>query len=311
MSGLAVLCSGQGFQGPGMFDLVADAPEAQPVFAAARARLDDHDPRDVVAQASDDVIHANANAQLLCCTQALAVWAVLAPRVEAPVVVAGYSVGEVAAWGVTDTMDAATVLDLVAERGRLMDAGLSEPAGMAAVSGLARARVGRIASEAGVFVAIDNGADRVVLAGPRADLRRAVEAAVAAGADRTTALPITVPSHTPLMAAAAERFAAFVSERTDVRAPSVRLLSGIDGASVFSVVEGLGKLAQQVAQTVEWGACMASCRSAGARRSLELGPGSALSKMMGEELGQQAARSVTDFRTIDGVARWVKQDLSS
>ena len=32
---VAILCSGQGSQHPAMFDLVADCPEAEPVFAAA------------------------------------------------------------------------------------------------------------------------------------------------------------------------------------------------------------------------------------------------------------------------------------
>ena len=308
MSGLAVLCSGQGYQGPGMFDLVADAPEAQPVFAAARAKLGDHDPRDV-AKGGEDVIHANTAAQLLCCTQSLAMWAVLGPRIDAPAVVVGYSVGEVAAWGVAGAMDCATVLDLVVERSRLMDAAVSKPAGMAAVVGLERSGVSRIASETGVFIAIDAGPKRFVLGGLQADLRRAVEAAHKAGADRSRVLPITVPSHTPLLADAANRFAAFLRDRTGVRTPTARLLSGIDGGSVFSVDKGLDKLAQQVAQTVKWEACMASCRSAGARQAIELGPGSALSRMMGEELGQQAARSVTDFKTIEGVARWTRQGL--
>ena len=39
MSAVAVLCSGQGFQNGMMFDLVADAPEAAPVFEAAKLAL--------------------------------------------------------------------------------------------------------------------------------------------------------------------------------------------------------------------------------------------------------------------------------
>ena len=50
MSGTAVLCSGQGYQGAGMFDLLADAPEATPVFEAAKFVLDGKDPRQLRAR---------------------------------------------------------------------------------------------------------------------------------------------------------------------------------------------------------------------------------------------------------------------
>ena len=50
MSGMAVLCSGQGYQGAGMFDLLADATEAEPVFEAAKFALDGKDPRQLVRE---------------------------------------------------------------------------------------------------------------------------------------------------------------------------------------------------------------------------------------------------------------------
>jgi hypothetical protein len=47
---VAILCSGQGAQHPAMFDLVANCPEAEPVFAAAAAVLG-RDPRRFVKEA--------------------------------------------------------------------------------------------------------------------------------------------------------------------------------------------------------------------------------------------------------------------
>ena len=52
MTGVAILCSGQGAQNAAMFDLLADAPEAAPVFAAAQTTLAGRDARDVVREAS-------------------------------------------------------------------------------------------------------------------------------------------------------------------------------------------------------------------------------------------------------------------
>ena len=48
---VAILCSGQGSQHPAMFDLVADCPEAEPVFAAAAGVLG-QDPRRFVREAA-------------------------------------------------------------------------------------------------------------------------------------------------------------------------------------------------------------------------------------------------------------------
>ena len=48
---VAILCSGQGGQHPAMFNLVANCPEAEPVFAAAAAVLG-QDPRRFVKEAT-------------------------------------------------------------------------------------------------------------------------------------------------------------------------------------------------------------------------------------------------------------------
>ena len=292
MSTLAILCSGQGWQGSDMFDLVAGAPEAQEVFAAAGSVLGGRDPRDVVAKATDGELHANATAQVLCCTQALAAWSVLRPRMQARLVVAGYSVGEVAAWGVAGAFDPATAFHVVARRAALMDGATHAPAGLLAIRGLTPRAIEGLCCDAGVHVAIRNASDRVVLGGERDELERARMLAERGGAAAVTYVPVGVASHTPLLRGAAEEFSAF-------------LVSGIDGASVFDAREGLAKLGRQVAETVDWAACMGACRAAGATRVLELGPGNALARMMGEVIGERDSRSVAEFRSTDGVLRWL------
>ena len=139
MSGIAVLCSGQGYQGADMFDLLADAPEAGPVFKRARLILDGQEPRELVRRATNDTLHADKVGQILCCTQAMAAWAVVSAKVRRPLVVAGYSVGELAAWGVAGLLDYEGVLDLAVQRAAAMDAATTQPSGLAAIRGLKRA----------------------------------------------------------------------------------------------------------------------------------------------------------------------------
>jgi [acyl-carrier-protein] S-malonyltransferase len=64
---VAILCSGQGGQHAGMFDLVAECTAAQPVFAAASEHLGT-DPRRLV-QDPGAALFEDRIGQILCCTQ--------------------------------------------------------------------------------------------------------------------------------------------------------------------------------------------------------------------------------------------------
>jgi malonyl CoA-acyl carrier protein transacylase len=112
---VAILCSGQGRQHPAMFDLVASCPEAEPVFAAAAKALG-QDPRRFVREAASADLFADLAGQILCCTQALATRAALGPAWPARAVIAGYSIGELAAWGCAGAIDGPTTLGLAQRR---------------------------------------------------------------------------------------------------------------------------------------------------------------------------------------------------
>jgi [acyl-carrier-protein] S-malonyltransferase len=309
MSGIAVLCSGQGYQGAGMFDLLADAPEAGPVFQRARLALDGGDPREFVRRATNDALHADKVGQILCCTQAMAAWAVLGAKVPRPLVVAGYSVGELAAWGVAGLLDYEGVLDLVVQRAAAMDEATTEAAGLVAIRGLKRAALDPICKAHGAYVAIVNGEDQLLVGGTRNSLDAVIHDAQAAGAEHTTILPVAIASHTPLLANASDQFRqALTRAHLPAEMPvDVRLLSGIDGAAVFDVQAGADKLARQIKQTVDWRACMQSCRAAGATKVVELGPGNPLARLMHEFMPDGDVHSLSEFHSLSGFEHWVQR----
>jgi [acyl-carrier-protein] S-malonyltransferase len=103
---LAVLCTGQGPQRSNMFALTGDAPEAANLFAHAATLLGGRDPREMVQTDPDDTLHQNRVGQILCTLQALAATATLRGAWPRRLIIAGYSVGEVAAWSVAGLMDA-------------------------------------------------------------------------------------------------------------------------------------------------------------------------------------------------------------
>jgi [acyl-carrier-protein] S-malonyltransferase len=308
MSGMAILCSGQGYQGAGMFDLLADTPEAGPVFKAAKFVLDGKDPRELVRKASNEVLHADKTGQILCCTQAMAAWAVVGGRAPHPLVVAGYSVGELAAWGVAGLLDYEGVLDLAVQRAAAMDAATTQQSGLAAIRGLKRGALDRICRVHGAYVAIVNAADQFLVGGTSEALAAVIHDAQVHGAARTTMLAVAVPSHTPLLANASDRFRqALTKAHLPAEMPSgVRLLSGIDGAAVFDVRAGADKLARQIQQTVDWAACMESCRAAGVTKVVELGPGNALARLMHEFMPYGDVHSLSEFHSLTGFKHWVE-----
>lgn len=312
MTGTAILCSGQGAQSAGMFDLLADAPEAAPVFESAKAILDGRDPRELVHQASDRDIHTNRLGQILCCTQTMAAWAVIRGRLPGPLVVAGYSVGELGAWGVAGFMDEAEVLRLAVLRAAAMDAATTEPSGLVAIRGLGRDTLDRICAAHGTYVAIINASDQMLIGGTRKALVAVVADAEAAGAKRATLLAVEVASHTPLLAAASDRFRRDLASAHMVSSlpPDRRLLSGIDGAPAFNIEAGAEKLARQIRQTVDWSACMETCRASDVSKVIELGPGNALARLMQDAAPGVDAHSVSEFHTLDGFLRWVERPAS-
>jgi len=311
MSRTAIFCSGQGYQGAGMFDLLADAMEAEPVFEAAKSVLGGKDPRRLVREASNDDLHTDKLGQILCCTQAMAAWAVLKAKVPRPLLVAGYSVGELAAWGVAGLIDYESVFDLAARRATAMDRATKEPSGLVAVHGLKRDTVDRICKAYGAYVAIINARDRMLVGGTRKALDAVARDARVAGAERTTMLPVAVPSHTPLLAEASEEFRQVLAKAQLPAgvASDIRLLSGIDGDTIYDIETGIDKLARQISTTIDWAACLESCRSAGAVAALELGPGTALSRMASPLFPDGQVRAADEFRTLTGLRSWLKRAM--
>jgi [acyl-carrier-protein] S-malonyltransferase len=224
-------------------------------------------------------------------------------------VIAGYSVGELAAWGCSGTLDMPAALRLAECRADVMDAAAPKGSGLAAVVGLRRSVLEPILRRCATYIAIVNDTDSFVIGGPGTALDASCREAAASGATRTVRLRVAVPAHTPLLAEAARAFRVVLRE-TAPRPPQagLRLLSGIDGDAVLDVETGCDKLAGQICTSIDWAACLESCRSAGAVLALELGPGTALSRMAAPWFPDGCARSTEEFRTLAGLRAWLSRD---
>ena len=300
---LALLCPGQGAQHPAMFDRVRDNAAARDVLDSLGGVLG----QDVFAAAGAEARFENALAQPLLCAASLAHWKALRAELPVPGMVAGYSIGELAAHAVAGTFDTPSCLALAAQRARYMDAASPAGAGMQALLGLDRTRVQSLCAVHGAYIAIVNGRDHFIVGGELAGLEALAGDARAAGAD-IRPLPVHVPSHTPLLQAAVPRFAAAL-ESVAWQQPGLPVLAGIDARVVRDHAGKVHTLSAQLAQTIEWAQVMRQLFERGARVFLQLGPGTALARMVASAYPCCEVRAVEEFQHLDGAVDWVQRAL--
>ena len=295
----ALLFSGQGAQHPDMLPWLAD----DALVADTRARLGIDDWRQALAD--PDWAARNEHAQVLLTGLALAAWRQLAPRLgAAPSAIAGYSVGELAAFSAAGAWSPEAALALASCRAAAMDACATlAPGGLLAVTGLPAARLDALRARTGLALAIRNGVDAVVLGGPLAALAQAQDLATRDGA-QCRRLPVGVASHTPWMREAALRFATLLEE-VPFQAPRVPLFSNA-ADRVRDAASARRALATQIATTVRWDECMDNIRDRQIRCVLEVGPGQGLARMWNQRHPDVPARACDDFRSAAAIAAWLR-----
>lgn len=293
----ALLFSGQGTQHPAMLPWLADGELVRNMCA----QLGIGDWRHALADPR--WAERNGNAQTLLTGLALAAWAQLAPMVPAPAAVAGYSVGELAAFSAAGVIDAAAAAALAPQRAAAMDrCAARAPGGLLAVSGLPEQKLEQLRIDAGLELAIRNGSASVVLGGPIAALNGAESMAMAAGA-QCTRLRVNVASHTPWMREAAESFSLALAQ-VPFHAPRALLFSNA-GDRIRDAGSARLALAAQIAQTVRWDECMENIMARQVRCVLEVGPGQALARMWNQRCPGVPARACDDFRSAAAIAAWL------
>jgi [acyl-carrier-protein] S-malonyltransferase len=251
----------------------------------------------------------NRHVQILLTGVGLSAWAQIAPHLPAPGAVAGYSVGELAAFCAAGVFDAGTAVDLAALRAEAMDrCAAVSPGGLLAVGGLEASAVEALCIGTGVSVAIRIEVDAVVLGGPQEGLDLVEAQAVGRGA-RCSRLNVELASHTPAMRGAADEFA-HVLRGTTLKTPAVALFSNATGDRVFDADQAAQGLSSQIAQTVQWADCLAAVHARRVACVLEIGPGSALAAMWNRRYPEVPARSVDEFRGAGAVVEWVKGKLA-
>ncbi len=199
----------------------------------------------------------------------------------APNAMAGHSLGEYAALVAAGSIDFSDAVRIVHHRGTLMQAAVAEGEGsMAAILGLDDADVERICGDIStadsvVVAANYNAPGQIVIAGHAGAVDRAVEACSEAGARRAMKLPVSVPSHTPLMRSATDGLADALADII-VRAPACPVLHNLDRKPREAPDAIRRALVDQLTHPVHWTGTIRSLVDDGFGRFAECGPGRVL-----------------------------------
>ena len=191
---------------------------------------------------------------------------------------AGHSLGELAALVAAGCLSERDGLELVALRGRLMQESgeRAGDGGMLALLGAGAAdRATELADAHALAVANDNSPQQVVLSGDRSAFADASAAAKELGL-RAMELPVTGAFHSPMMAEAVPEFEAALS-RVEISSPRVTVLSAVTAAPFEDV---RAQLAQALTVPVRWRETLLAMHDRGGDRFVEVGPGRVLTGLV-------------------------------
>lgn len=188
----------------------------------------------------------------------------------------GLSLGEVTALTAAGVFDFATGLQVVAERGRLMQQACEKTTGgMAAIIGEERAKVAELCREFDIEAANFNAPGQIIVSGDKARVDALVAAAKDKGLKRVMALNVAGAYHSRLMEPARAEFAAYLAG-ISFRRPQFTVFSNTTGQVVAEPEQIRSALVRQVVSSVLWEDCMRACAAAGATEFWECGPGGVL-----------------------------------
>ena len=281
MGKVAFLFAGQGAQHPGMCaDLIESEPAARAVFEAADAARPGT--TEQCLSGTKEELSQTINTQPCVFAADLACARALEARGVRPDVVAGFSLGEVAALTFAGAYTTEQGFGLVCHRAELMaDAAEKNPGAMRAVVKLDAATVERLAAEAGEAWPVNyNSPLQTVVAGTAEACER-LDALVKEAKGRAMKVAVSGAFHSPFMAEAEKGLAAYLADGHEPGETRVPVLANRTGEPYpADASERAALLASQVANPVQWVRTLQNMAADGVDTFVEVGPGKTLTGLV-------------------------------
>jgi [acyl-carrier-protein] S-malonyltransferase len=288
MTQTAFIFPGQGSQTIGMGQALANTFEvARNTFAEAEDILGFR-LSTLCFEGPADTLTQTENAQPAILTTSIAALRVLQterPDLAAPTCAAGHSLGEYSALVAAGSLAFADAVRLTRSRGELMaKAGREHPGSMAAILKLGDDQVLELCTQAAeetgsiVQAANFNSPGQVVISGSPEGVKAAISLAKTAGG-RALPLAVSIASHSPLMALAADAFKKCLAD-TPFAPPEIPVIGNVTAEPVLTPEDIRGELAAQLTSPVLWTASVAHMTGFGTEQFVEIGPGRVLTGLV-------------------------------
>lgn len=306
---LLIAFSGQGTQYGQMFHLLSEDAKGQQWLRQASTLLDSDlfDPL-IVEQGCQDVILA----QCLIVILEMGVFnLIIGENNLQPDLLCGYSLGEVAAFAASVQLTMSELYSLTHYRAQIMQQITQqscgdEGAGLAVLKGNITAQtVQRLTDKHGCYLAIVNGDDHFIIGGKNQLLDDLLSEARTAGVKKAKGLAVRLPSHTPLLAKASQKFEHYLQSFVDYPM-HYPVLNSLNQQQIMTSRDMIKVLAAELSQTLQWGRLMPIAKEYGITTMLELGPRAALKTMFKSTVPKIQAYAMDEFASIGGLLNFMK-----
>ncbi|MEX5219058.1 MAG: ACP S-malonyltransferase [Nitrospira sp.] len=306
-TGIGFVFPGQGSQSVGMGRAFHDAvPAVRRLYEEASAVLG-YDAAVLCFDGPAERLNLTEFTQPALLITSMAAWQALAPAGLTATAVAGHSLGEYSAICAAGGLSFTDAVSIVQKRGRYMAEAVPAGSGLvAALIGLDAEVVTEICREAAahgvVTTANFNCPGQVVIAGEKAAVEGAIEAAKAKGCRKAILLPVSVPVHTPLMRRAAERLAKEFDSVAwqELRAP---LVNNAEATALRTAEAVRASLVRQLPSSVRWEDSIKTMAQLGVTTFVEVGPGAVLTGLIKRILPGAHTLNVSDPKSLDATMK--------
>ena len=310
MTQLAFIFPGQGSQAIGMLNGFAGNPVVAETIAEASDALG-LDLGKLIAEGPKESLDLTTNTQPVMLASAVAFYrAWIAAGGKVPDVVAGHSLGEYSALVAAGVISFKDAVPLVRFRAQVMQEAVPVgQGGMAAILGLSDDDVRAACAEAAQGDVVEpvnfNAPAQVVIAGHKAAVERACEAAKAKGAKRALPLPVSAPFHSTLLKPASDRLRDYLAS-LNFSAPAIPLINNVDVAISNDPAAIKDALVRQAASPVRWVETVQKMAADGVTRAIECGPGKVLTGLVKRIDGNLVADALFDQASLDALLETTK-----
>jgi [acyl-carrier-protein] S-malonyltransferase len=304
MDKIAFIFSGQGAQYGGMGKaLYTCSPAAREVFDLAD-KIRPGTSKQCFEGTSEELSVTENTQPCVFCVDLAAAAALREAGISADML-AGFSLGEIAALAFSGAVTFENGFRLVCQRAQYMQSASKEtPAVMAAILKLSDDDVVSLTKEfENVYPVNFNSPGQVVVSGEPGALEN-FKARVKEAGGKAMPLKVSGGFHSPFMTTASEKFAAAL-DNIVITPPSLPLYSNVTAQQYEDDFKGL--LAQQIISPVQWWRTVENMISAGAGTFIEVGPGKVLSGLVSRISDKVRVFNVEDETSLMSTIAEVKK----